>query len=241
VGSAIGSPKHVVCKRIKPPPPTADAACIAIDTRSQDRFLCKDQSKDSWLPLVEWLAQYLARRCGLVIPDCYLIELEASPGQYMFGSRWEGGAEQFALGMAAKVTNPEHFSAIHAFDLLIHNVDRHLNNYLYLQLAGDTVVKAVDHSRCLSFSGWPLPPPPPPLNCNTMMAKAIWEAEAAWDSAASQSVIDAWRQIPVSDVQAVFDEVPSDWVDLVWKNDVLAWWGSPAWSDRVTQVIGALP
>ena len=74
-----------------------------------------------------------------------------------------------------------------------------------------------------------------------MKAKVFWEAEVLWDSAASQSVIDAWRQIPVSDVQVVFDEVPSDWVDPVWKNDFLTWWGSPAWFDRVTQVIGALP
>ena len=193
------------------------------------------------MPLVEWLAQYLARRCGLAIPDCYVIEVEALPGVYMFGSRWEGGAEQFAIGIPAKVTNPEHFSAIHAFDLLIHNVDRHLNNYLYLQLDGDTVVKAVDHSRCLSFSGWPLPPPPLPATCTTMTAKEQWEVEVGWTPAASQSVIDAWRLISVSEVQDVFDEVPSDWVDPAWKNDFLTWWGSPAWSVRVAQVIGALP
>lgn len=241
MGSAIGTSRHVVCKRTKPPPRTADAACIAIDTATQDRYLCKDQSKEHWLPMVEWLAQYLARRCGLLIPDCYIVELEAMPGKYMFGSRWEGGAEQFALDIVSKVTNPEQFSSIHAFDLLIHNLDRHLNNYLYLQLAGDTVVKAVDHSRCLCFSGWPMPAPPPDPSSNTMRAVPTWLADAGWHAAAGQAVIDAWRHLPVDEVKAVFDEVPSDWVDLVWKKDFLAWWGSSAWSDRIAQVVGALP
>lgn len=143
--------RHILCKRSKPPPPTADAACIAIDDVLQDRYLCKDRSKVDWLPAVEWIAQHLARMCGLLVPACYVVELEANPGEYMFGSKWEGGAEQYAVDMIAKVTNPNEFSAIYAYDLLIHNVDRHLNNYLYLQLAGDTVVKAVDHSRCLFF------------------------------------------------------------------------------------------
>lgn len=241
VASAIGSARHVVCKRSKPAPPTADAACIAIDTATQDRYLCKDQAKQHWLPLVEWLSQFLAKRSGLLIPDCFLVELEADPGKYMFGSRWEGGAEQFALGMVAKVTNPEEFSAIHAFDLLIHNVDRHLNNYLYLQLAGDTVVKAVDHSRCLCFSGWPMPAPPPAASTNTMTAKSHWIAEAPWNAAASARVIDGWRQIPAADVQAVFDEVPADWVQPAWRHDFTSWWGSEAWADRIDQVVGALP
>lgn len=240
MGSAIGTPRHVICKRTKPPPTSADAACIAIDTATQDRFLCKDQAKQHWLPVVEWLAQFLAKRCGLLIPDCFLIELEAAPGKYLFGSKWEGGAEQFAIGMAGKVTNPEEFSSIHVFDLLIHNVDRHLNNYLYLQLAGDTVVKAVDHSRCLCFSGWPMPAPPPDVTTSTMQARAFWAGEAGWHRSAVTSVIDAWRQISADEVKAVFEEVPSDWVDPAWKRDFLSWWGSPAWADRVTQVVGAL-
>ncbi len=241
MATALGTARHIVCGRSKPPPRTADAACIAIDDRTQDRFLCKDQSKDDWLPMVEWLAQHLARSSGLLIPDCFVIELAANPGVYLFGSRWEGGAEQYAPGVPAKVTNPGQFSAIHAFDLLIHNVDRHLNNYLYLQLADDTVVKAVDHSRCLFFSGWPLPPPPPSATSKTMLALPHWQLEAAWCGPSAQGTIDRWRQITVAEVQDILDAAPSAWINPMRKAEFLTWWGSADWELRIDQVLGALP
>ncbi|MGM9516983.1 hypothetical protein ACS5PK_22245 [Roseateles sp. DB2] len=239
--SVLGTNRHVVCKRSKPPPRTADATCIAINEQSQDRYLCKDQTSADWLPMVEWIAQDLARRCGLLIPDCFVVELEADPGVYMFGSKWEGGAEQYAPDIVGKVTNPDEFSAIHAFDLLIHNVDRHLNNYLYLQLAGDTVVKAVDHSRCLCFSGWPLPPPPPDLSSNTMRAFGVWSADAAWKKAVAEQVIDKWRLVKKSELQDTLDSLPPAWVLPNRRTDLLDWWESADWDARTTNVLGALP
>jgi hypothetical protein len=241
VTSGLGTASRVVCKRSKPPPPTADAAYIAIDVTTQDRYLCKDQSKVDWLPMAEWTAQHLARRCGLLVPDCYVIELEANPGAYLFGSKWEGGAEQYSLGIVGKVTNPEQFSAIYAFDLLIQNVDRHLNNYLYLQLAGDTVVKAVDHSRCLWFSGWPMPAPPPDAASNTMRGRAIWGADAAWDAGVARGVLHQWGQIDQSDVQRMLDRAPAAWIQPGLRDQLLTWWGSPDWAIRTTEVLGALP
>lgn len=239
--SAIGSQRHVVCKRSKPPPKTADASCIAIDDQTENRYLCKDQSKVPSLPLMEWLGQYLAKRCGLLIPDCFVIELEANPGEYMFGSRWEGGAEQYAVDLIKKVTNPLEFSRIHAFDFLIQNVDRHLNNYLYLQLAGDTVVKAVDHSRCLWSSGWPMSPPPPPATCKTIVRRPVWIADAGWDRAVAADTVNKWGQIPAADVQDAIDSAPPSWVDPQIRKDLIAWWGSAEWLARTGLVLGALP
>jgi hypothetical protein len=241
VSTGLGTVRHIVCKRTKPPPPTADATCIAIDESTQDRYLCKDRSKVDWLPMVEWITQHLARRCGLLVPDCFVIEVAANPGSYLFGSKWEGGAEQYSPGLVAKVTNPDHFSAIHAFDLLVQNVDRHLNNYLYLQLAGDTVVKAVDHSRCLWFSGWPMPAPPPEATSNTMQGKAHWVVEAPWNANAARHVVSLWGQITQSDVQAILDLAPNTWVLPSRRDQLLTWWGSPDWVQRTTQVLGALP
>lgn len=237
----LGTDRHVLCKRSKPPPRTADAACIAIHDATQDRFLCKDQAKFDWLPLVEWLSQDLARKCGLVIPECFVVELEANPGLYMFGSKWEGGAEQYAPDILTKVTNPAEFSAIHAFDLLVHNVDRHLNNYLYVQLAGDTVVKAVDHSRCLWFSGWPLPAPPPPAGCNTMQARTTWEATATWNQPVAQVVIERWRNIPKAAIEDTLNLLPPAWVSDEHRDQLLNWWDSAEWDTRTDQVLGALP
>ena len=241
ISNAGANSLHVICKRSKPPPPTADAACIAIDEDTQQRYLCKDNVKVTWLPLAEWVAQNLARKCGVLVPDCYIVELETNPGVKMFGSRWEGGAEAYFSGIIGKITNPREFSAIYAFDLLIHNVDRHLNNYLYLQLAGDTVVKAMDHSRCLWQSGWPIPTPPPSLSSNTMVAKATWTNEAGWDKAIATSVIERWKLIPKLDVEAIVDSAPKAWVSDEMRKQMVDWWGSDDWKARTDLVAGVLP
>lgn len=232
--------KHVICKRSKPPPRTADAFCIAIEESTQDRYLCKDQSKVSWLPLIEWVAQKLARKCCLLVPDCFTVELEANPGVIMFGSKWEGGAEEYSPGIIPMVTNKPQFSSIYAFDLLIHNVDRHLNNYLYLQLAGDTVVKAMDHSRCLWTSGWPLPSPPPDLASNTMLGRGRWIVEAGWDKIAATAVVDKWKAISKLEIIEIVDSAPSAWVEPQKRKELVEWWGTADWLNRADFVAGVL-
>lgn len=233
--------QRVVCKRSKPPPATADAACIAIDDATQRRFLCKDQKKLDWLPLAEMLSQQLARRCGLTVPDCHIIELEAKPGELLFGSQWEGGAEDFSPGILGKVTNPIEFSRTFAFDLLIHNVDRHMNNYLYLQLAGDTVVKAMDHSRTWWFSGWPLPAPPPPASSATVSNLGYWTAQIGWARSEANAVVDQWLSISKAELDAIIALAPTEWVSPMRGAELVAWWGSPQWTDRATLVKGMLP
>lgn len=239
--SVTANSRLVICKRSKPPPPTADATCIAIDDKTQHRYLCKDTSKVTWLPLAEWVTQSLAKKCELLVPDCFVVELEADPGIQMFGSRWEGGAEAYYPGIIGSVTNPKEFSAIYAFDLLIHNVDRHLNNYLYLQLAGDTVVKAMDHSRCLWQSGWPLPAPPTDAGSNTTLAKNTWSAEAGWDKTGALTVVEKWKKISQADVAAIIDSAPKAWVETLRRQELVDWWGTTDWEMRADLVAGVLP
>lgn len=231
----------IVCGRTKPPPPTADATFIAIQTDTQDRFLCKDNKKVAWLPLVEMLAQRLARRCGLVVPDCHVIELTTAPGEYLFGSKWEGGAEDWKPGLVSKATNPLEFSKVYAFDLLVHNIDRHLNNYLYLQLAGETVVKAMDHSRTFWFSGWPLPAPPPHAATNTMRAFVQWSAEVQWDKPAAVQVVLRWKGILPAEAAEMIDVMPAAWLDQTQRDAFVNWWGGTEWSDRADAILGMLP
>lgn len=231
----------VICKRSKAPPLTADAACIAIDDISQDRFLCKDNLKVAWLPLAEWVAQKLARKCGVLVPDCFIVELESNPGVEMFGSRWEGGAEAYSHGIIGKVTNPEQFSFIYVFDLLIHNLDRHLNNYLYLQLAGDTVVKAMDHSQCFWQSGWPIPAPPVPPFSNTVRAKVTWSRQVMWDTPGAASVIDNWKKISQLEIEEIVNSAPAAWVTAQMRQDIVGWWGTANWATRTNLVSKLLP
>ena len=60
-------------------------------------------------------------------------------------------------------------SRIYAFDHFVHNVDRHLNNFLIRgQHIGHTVL-ANDYSRAWICNGFPLPPLP--VLCNTVTAQ----------------------------------------------------------------------
>ncbi|WP_081067621.1 HipA family kinase [Burkholderia stagnalis] len=231
----------VKCDRTKAKPPSADAACIGIDTANATYYLCKDQTTTPWLPLSEWVTQQLARRCGIPVPSCAIVEVPTHPGQLLFGSVWEGGALDFSQINLPDVSNPGIFSAALTFDLLVHNDDRHLNNYLYLKLAGDLVCKIMDHSRCWWHSGWPLPPPPPGVTSNTMRAAAHWNAIINWDLTAKQNVLAAWRTITKNDVDAMIDSAPPAWINPTERKDFVDWWGTTDWSDRTDLVEGCLP
>lgn len=235
-------PQSIVqCDRTKPKPQSADAACIGIDSANATYYLCKDQQVVPWLPLSEWLSQQLARRCGIPVPACAIVEVPTHPGQLLFGSVWEGGALDWSQVNLLDLTNPSLFSAAFTFDLLVHNDDRHLNNYLYLRLAGDLVAKIMDHSRCWWHSGWPLPAPPPDPATRTMMAAAIWSSQLPWDLAASQTVLSAWRNITSQEVDAMIDTAPTVWVNPADRQNLVGWWGTSDWSDRTDAVEKLLP
>lgn len=192
--------------------------------------------------MVEWLGQFWARRCGLPVPDCYAVELAANPGVYLFGSRWEGGNSGPSLDGSniALVSNQEVFSAAWAFDLLIHNVDRHLGNFLYLTLAGELVVKVMDHGRSMWFSGWPLPAPPPVSTSKTCVVRKLTKRRAKFDRAEALRVVAAWSAITKQDVVDELDSLPQAWVDPARRAELESWWGSEAWVQRSQAVIGAL-
>lgn len=233
--------KIIQCDRTKPKPQCADAACIGIDTSTYKYYLCKDQKKVPWLPLSEWLCQQLAMRCTLVVPACAIVSVPTHPGDLLFGSVWEGGATEYSQISLADIKNPAVFSAALTFDLLIHNIDRHLNNYLYLHLAGDLIAKVMDHSRCWWHSGWPLPAPPPDVTTNTRIALRIWNSVIQWDTASSKAVLTAWRSIALSEVQAMIDSAPPAWIDPAHRQAFFAWWGTKDWSDRTDSVERVLP
>lgn len=233
---------HVVkCDRTKPSPATADAACIAIDSKNLKYYLCKDQSKFSWLPLVEWLSQHLGVKCGLPIPDCAVIEAPSHPTQLLFGSRWESGGLDYSRIDLQHITNPHVFSSTLTFDCLIHNDDRHLNNYLYLNIAGDLVAKIMDHSRTWWHSGWPLPAPPPPASSKTVLAFQFWNGKIAWDTASSHQVLSAWRGTTLAEVTTIIDSAPPVWVNPLHRQQLLSWWGSPDWAARTDAVEKLFP
>ncbi|MEP9349370.1 hypothetical protein [Xanthobacter sp. KR7-225] len=61
-------------------------------------------------------------------------------------------------------------SRILAYDLFIHNVDRHLTNYVVRRQYSGHAVLAFDYSQAWLFSGFPLPALPLHHQTNTIQA-----------------------------------------------------------------------
>jgi hypothetical protein len=222
-----------LCNRTKPPPPSADADFIAICDQTAERYLCKSQAKYPYLPATEWICSSLALECGLPVPPFVVIEMESEPRRYLFGSQWLGGSLDWAFALPS-VSNPHVFSETFTVDAFSHNVDRHLNNYLYLQIAGDIVLRPIDFSRSLLQWGMPLPPLPLDSSCNTIAARKSWQAAHPLHS--GNSIQARLAAIPNDWMLRVVDSMPAPWLDPVMREKLLAWWVSP---DRQARVVDA--
>lgn len=105
------------------------------------------------LPYVaqELMCARLAVAAGVPIPDFQLLCHE---GDIWFGSkRYEDIVSSFSYGLLAAVRNPEAIYSIAAFDLWIHNSDRHYDNLIAARgNAGENYkLVAIDHSHCPLF------------------------------------------------------------------------------------------
>lgn len=227
----------VLCDRTKPPTVTADADCIAIHSATQNRYLCKSGIKFKYLPAIEWICAHLARDCGLPVPKWEIIEVIGRPDK-MFGSLWEGGARDWTTAIHA-VSNPEIFSRTLAFDNVVHNVDRHVNNYLYLEIAGDIVAKVIDSSRALLFNGWPLPPLPLPASCNTISNRNLLERYYPFDANASYLILNRIDVLPKKWMKIVLDNMPDEWMSNELKSALCAWWENGL-AQRINDARGCL-
>lgn len=229
----------VICDRIKPPPATAAADFIGIDDRTTHRWLCKGQSKHPLLPATEWICSRLAQDCGLPVPPFGVVELRAQPGVLYFGSQWQGGGHEF-LSAYGRVSNGEVFARTHAIDLFSNNTDRHRNNYLYLELAGEIVARVIDFSHSLLVEGWPMPALPM-ASCNTTKEWPVLRNLCQTGYVRPQDILD---QIASLDDGWMFQQIEA--MPTQWLSDELAlklgvWWLADGRKHRLIETQSHLP
>lgn len=239
--AAQGGLFGVLCNRTKPPPgpATAVADFIAIDDVSTDRWLCKGQSKHPLVPATEWLCSRIAQACMLPVPVIGVVELRTNPGTFYFGSQWLGGAKDY-LSVTGRISNPEVFAATHAVDLFVHNTDRHRNNFLYLDLAGDIVARVMDFSHSLLVEGWPLPSLPMAA-CNTTNELPFLLSENPAPYVKPSAVLAAIQAMPNDWMQREFAFMPTAWLDVALKAELDQWWSGSARLNRLIASQSALP
>lgn len=228
----------VVCNRTKPPPATAAADFIGIDDATTHRWLCKGQSKHLLLPATEWICSRLAQDCGLPVPPFAVVQVQGIPGQTFFGSQWQGGGHEF-LSAHGRISNPQVFAQTHAVDLFVHNIDRHCNNYLYLELAGEIVARVIDFSHSLLVHGWPMPQLPM-APCNTTLAWPILCGQSA-NYIRPQGVVDAIASLPPNWLAQRLAEMPVDWMPAPLATRLTAWWATAGRKERLIATQSHLP
>lgn len=201
------------------------------------------------IPAAEWLCSNLAEICGLPIPN-YKILLDKNNGNYYFGSRIELACDKTILNGLSWLNRIKNASeqfkkqlwAIHAFDLFIYNIDRHINNYLYVVNRSNSFdIQAFDFSLSSLVLGWPkgvdLSAFP---NCNTSNSwsyiKKITGIKDEYTKSALK-ILDKLKLIDVSKIDDIFSKMPSQWVNEELKINLIDWWQSPARLSKIDLVI----
>ena len=224
----------VLCDRWKGPPNGAvDADCIAIQSSTQKRFLCKSSKRAPNLPATEWICASLARAIGIPVADWVVVQL-CGRDDLLFGSVWEGGAVD-ALTSLKEVSNPEIFSDTFAYDLSIHNVDRKLGNFLFLNAADDIVVKIIDASRAFIHHGLPLPPVPFSMWDNTMSSRKVIEECHPFDRARAHAILGHISQLPDDWMEFILNGMPQQWLQDIEADRLCKWWENER-SERLLSV-----
>jgi hypothetical protein len=203
-------------------------------------YAIKEAAVLATMPHNEWFCAKLAERVGIGTPTCRVVDVQ---GTECFGSRWEAGEESdwwnraFAGHIPFGDLAPS-ISRVFAFDLFVHNEDRHLNNYFVQKQRIGYAVLAMDFGRAWLFSGMPPPPLPMMPSANTIgdLRKLIRLFGSFMDFTETDDVCDRLASVTEAEVDAVIASHPPVWIGDAQKRQILNWWRSSDRQDRITRI-----
>ncbi|MBT0318712.1 hypothetical protein KWH83_16560 [Morganella morganii] len=202
----------------------------------------------SQVPASEWFCTSLAELCGIATPVCKILKCLSS-GEYVFGSRielsaWKTGLNDVEwIGILTNASDglKRQMWAIYAFDQFIHNIDRHFNNYLYMQnTLGNTIVKTFDFSLSSFVIGWPRGtgttlPTDSTTYINWEFAKRIL-GDSSEFKASALNILDKIEKIGSSKISDILDSMPEQWMPSHHKEYLLRWWESEERKKRLDAI-----
>ena len=200
------------------------------------------------VPASEWFCTKLAELCGIATPVCKVLKC-ISDGEYVFGSRieqvaWKSGlnsAQWVQLLSNANESLKKQLWAIYAFDQFVHNIDRHLNNYLYMLNSRDQViVKTFDFSLSSFVIGWPRTtattlPTDSTTVINWNVAKQLIGDTPELRQVAL-TILDRLQRIGVDTISGILSSMPAEWLPPHHKEYFLGWWESEDRNQRLTAI-----
>ncbi|MDF2777702.1 MAG: hypothetical protein K0S90_1225 [Enterobacteriaceae bacterium] len=202
----------------------------------------------SQVPAAEWFCTNLAEKCGIATPVCKVLKC-ISEGDYVFGSRiehaaWKSGlnaAQWVQLLSSANESLKKQLWAIYAFDQFVHNIDRHLNNYLYMVNSRDQViVKTFDFSLSSFVIGWPRSTTATlPVDSNTTVNWSIAKqliGDTPELRGVALAVLDRIQRIGVGVISDIIDTMPEEWLPTMHRDYFLKWWDSEERTLRIEAI-----
>lgn len=199
------------------------------------------------IPASEWICSSLAEACGIAVPPFEVAELPDN--EKVFASRWEDGAipqEQtrwILLGNASVKDLGKRLSAIYAFDLFVHNVDRHFKNYMFRHQRGPDsplAILAPDYSRAFVYHSCPPPPLPLRDDSNTLIHYKIWTRNYGFSSEDASSVLNKLDKISNEIFARIIDQLPPEWLSKEERTQLITWWENSS-AKRIQEIREGLP
>lgn len=184
----------------------------------------------------EWVCASLARAVGIPVPPFIIVD--DGQGELLFASQIYGSDvnnnKPIFMGNLPNQEILKQISRIYPFDLFVHNIDRHVNNYLIRKQNNKERIFAFDHGYSL-FRYWPNISLPFKKERNTLKNIRAIKKHWGFDVAAAQGVVDKLDSVPLSAVENVVREMPENWLPEGTRDRFLDWWNKDS-GTRVDEI-----
>jgi hypothetical protein len=218
---------------------TADLKTL-VRARDGHYYAVKSQKEHTALPASEYLCYRLASACQIAVP--YAGVLAYPNGQFVFGSRFEGGTSEYArensetqLKMFSE--SAAQVSTILAFDLFVGNDDRHRGNFLFRRTQeGRFAPLAIDFSRALFVKNFPNDPFPMSMSSNTRTTVNSLKKSDLWRGPQATFAIDSIRSVSADHIARWLEEMPAEWLANETKTNLISWWDSENRNKRLNEL-----
>ncbi len=230
-----------------PAPDTKDIHSF-VEADDRRRYYLKIDAGDMPIRASEWLCYRIANWAGVPTPRCDFIQTFSK--DIAFGSEAIDGALSQAETVLFLETSSMNelgqpvaglqkaLSTIHAFDLFVRNVDRHMANFLVIGTGDEKRLLALDHARA-AFWRWPWDSFGKPDEATTQIWTEL-RSRHGFDLSAALAVVDRIGLLNVESIGGILSAMPSHWLAASKQEELLTYCREGHWAARVAALRSGL-
>jgi hypothetical protein len=217
------------------------------DADDTSRYFMKDDGNGSFARASEWFCYEFAERVGFSAPPKAI--LERKDGSTVFGSRKiHGLASEIStqlylqtstiLPHAATSGLGTFLSRVYAYDMVLHNVDRHFGNFLRLSDDGSDMLYIFDFGRAL-FWQWPWNGYPED-NALTRKCGRVLRTLHGFDFEAAVSQLELVGKVAKADAGVIIGSIPAPWLGDALRGDLFEFLSGDQMQTRICKLTEGL-